>query len=204
MARNNQYPLKYYLIQDFDETQIIQSTSFWQTLRGFIPTEPLVSGHYLVQRLYTLDGEFITYQLRDTSTDEVNDKYKIVNKVYDFIVKLDTFDLKGAPVICESTMDCALLRSLGINAFCTLGVKRFNLKKTLEFFNQDYYTTLFHNDRAGMYARKMLQNQCLQHTVPPFYKDLCEYYKRDKKSCLAWLDDVLRLSLQQEKSELLV
>jgi hypothetical protein len=199
MALKHSYPKKYSLFEVGLES-FTYSTDMWESSRGFIPSTPLTytdefDVDHLVTPLYNKYNELVSYQLRDINDTEVETKYKITKPVYDSFVKTDDKTLPGRRLICEGTIDCILLREHGVNAWTSLGLKKFKIIRLLEELEDEKFIYTLDNDQAGKYfCKKYFSKQAVKMDVPSYVKDINELFNLDKSIFLKWLTSLKRLT----------
>lgn len=192
MSLRHSYPKKYSLF-DIGLESFAYNHDIWKESRGFVPSAPLfyqdeLDANYLVTPLYNKYNELISYQLRDINDEDVETKYKITKPVYDSFVKTDDRDLPGRKVICEGTMDCVVLREHGINAWTSLGLKKFKVIRLLEELEDERFIYIVDNDHYGkFFSKKYFSKQGVSLDVPSFVKDVNELFITDKEVFLNWL-----------------
>ena len=177
--------------------ELVISKAKWIETRGFYPFEALyeTNNQWLVQPLYSDYNQFLGYQIRDLTEEEAETKYKSSATIYHNLVKTDKRDLEGIKIICEGTIDCALLRMYGFNAFTCLGLKQsrlFNLRKEL-IDNETTAFFCFDNDNSGYEAMNIFKRLGLFLRVPFQYKDINEYLLKNKKDFLLWITNIKQL-----------
>jgi hypothetical protein len=170
------YPKKFVFEDSFKEELISTSNNLWLTTRGFCPLIPLTYQNSLVISLYTESGDFLSYQLRNLSTDDITEKYKLINPVYETYVKTDDKEITGDKVFCEGTIDCVLLRENNINAFTTLGLKKGRLSRLIRELHETFIF-IPDNDLAGRTAIRQLKRDAIIIHIPAGSKDINDLYK---------------------------
>lgn len=190
---SREYPKKF-LLKEIIEENLSDDDSLWMSSRGFMPPNPLTYESNLVIPLYNPDGYMVSKQLRDVNDENVDTKYSLTNNVYDLLVKTTPENIRAMRVICEGTLDCLLLRMNCINAFTTLGLKAYRLKKVFEEL-EERVIIIFDNDTAGNYAAKKYGKYAMRYSVPAHYKDVCDFHLRDKIGFEKWLNRLMDLTL---------
>lgn len=191
MSLKHSYPRKYSLYEIGLES-FTYNHEIWKGSRGFVPTAPLyyqdpIGIDYIVNPLYNKYNSLISYQLRDINDENTETKYKITRPVYDAFVKTDEEDIPGLKVICEGTMDCTLLRKHGINAWTSLGLKTFKVKRLLEELEDERFLYVLDNDSSGkFFSKKFFSRHGIEMDVPKFVKDVNELFKVNPEYFLKW------------------
>lgn len=194
----HQYPKKYNLC-DLDISSFKSDTQMWKVSRGFIPSMPLsyvdeFETDHLVVPMYDKDNELLAYQLRDINDTETETKYKITKPIYEAYVKTDNRDISGRMVICEGTMDCVLLREHGINAWTTLGLKKFKILRLIEELEGVRFIYVLDNDQPGKYfAKRYFSKTGIGWEIPTVFKDINELFKIDKTTFFKYLQSLKKI-----------
>jgi hypothetical protein len=195
------YPLKFSYEGQFDETMVKTSKSTWLSSRGFSPKSPTVFNNCLVISLYSESNDFLTYQLRDLSTNDTELKYKLVDYLADLYVKTDDKEIDGVKVLCEGTIDTLILREQGINAYTTLGLKKGRLNRLLSELNETF-VFIGDNDIYGDLAVKKLQRRATIFQIPRAFKDVNDFMKLDLKGFESFIVRLKMLTVKQPISML--
>jgi hypothetical protein len=192
MSLKTEYPKRFLTTQVVEE-QIVSESSVWKTSRGFSPIEAKIYESCLVIPLYSLEYQFLGYQLRNINDNNVDTKYSVTKTIYDPIVFTTNDKIEGVLVICEGTMDCLLLRLLGINACTLLGLKSHRVKRAFESIT-DQIIYIFDNDSVGKQFAKIYSSRGLNYIVPTQYKDINEFYLKDRDSFNIWISKLRKLT----------
>lgn len=194
------YPLKFNLFS-LGTDEFINNPAIWEEWRGFVPRSSLYyqdpfSSEYLVIPLYS-NERLVTYQLRDIHDDNVDTKYKFTKPVYDTHVKTDDRMLPGLQVLCEGSIDCMVLREHGINAWTTLGLKQFKIKRLLEEIEGSKFLYVLDNDKHGNYfSDKLFKFHGMEMKLPYGFKDINEMFVKDKGMFLKYIDSMKRIAMK--------
>ncbi len=181
-----------------DPLELVISKSKWIELRGFNPKNSLwhPKKDWLVQPLFSEYNEFLGYQARDVFETNQELKYKLSSKIWHYYVKTDKEDIQGYKIICEGTIDCSLLRRVGLNAYTCLGLKKerlFFLRKQL-LEEEEKLFFCFDNDAIGKDCANILTSIGLFLRFPVVYKDINEFLLKDKQSFIQWIKQVKELT----------
>lgn len=194
------YP-KTYSYQDIDLKDLRISKEHWLDTRGFVPKTPYIFKDlgqviHLAIPIYNKFNNLVSFQLRDINDSNVETKYKLTKKVYDGYVKTDDLDLKSLIVLCEGIIDSMVLRKHGINAWTTLGLKKYKVERILEELDGQKFIYITDNDAVGsFFARKVFNSHGLCYKVPPVAHDVNDLFKDHKSLFLKWISDLKRLTL---------
>lgn len=186
------YPNKFVYEDSFSEDKITMDRNLWLKARGFFPSNPLIYQNSLVIELFDECNNFLTYQLRDLSTDDTETKYRLVKSIFNSYVKTDTLDIPGDKVLVEGTIDCVLLRAMGINAYTTLGLKKGRFERIFRELNESF-TFIPDNDLAGLGAVTKVKRRAIVIYIPTQYKDINTFFTQDSDRFYSFIDKLKQL-----------
>ena len=191
---NITYPKTFKYASEFNPDKIEVNPNLWINHRGFTPLENAFAYEKnLLLNLYSEDGDFLSYQIRESYNDDVETKYKLTKPIFNSFVKTDIRELKGIKIILEGSIDCLLLREYGLNAYTTLGTKKWTIRRLLDDLCEPFIY-IPDNDLIGKTARNLVKRHRIVYDVPFGYKDVNCLFLKSNSTFHRFINDLKELS----------